>query len=745
MDVGDLLLRFRTDGEDGAIRALNAVDHKITDVDHSARSAGRGLGSMFSTAGGFVLGGVINAIGGSLFEVGKGILMANANAEQAKMSLETVMGSATAAEAKFKEIQAFAASTPFAFPELVESTINLEAFGLKSTEWMTTIGDTASAMGKSVDQVTQAVLDAQTGQYERLKELGIMASAEGDKIKFRYMKDGQEIIETVDKTNQQLINSTIQGIWNDKYQGAMAKQSQSFNGQWSTLKDNLSMTLMGMTGGIFSFATDGLGILNSVFTNGFVDTFDGILGPTITGFLTNIGTLTSGIAEAFGRGQGVTAIMENLPESWRPAANAIGRIADSLGDLLHAYQSGGFAEFFNVLGTELRTIGQAGIDLGEITIRATFKLASSIDWREIGQGVVDGITSIDWGTLITADSFNVGVTIGAAIRENVVRAIRALTWDNVVDGLKATLIAAVAVPGIFAGVAVQIASTLGGVIAGLVFGDDVNFGNVTEKIADGIRNNMTLDNFAAIGDAAVGGIASGIDTAVDATLSVSLEGVVSAILTPFATVGTWLIQAGSDLVGGMATGITDAVTATLDGAVSGVASAVISPFADTSGWLYDAGVSLVGGLAQGIRDAMPDLGGAIGAVQDAAGGIIDWIDPGSPSRRFLPVGQSITWALSAGMDSMLPSLNRSVAATNAALGFSASGAGFSLPSGSSATRAAANAKTLASAGAVHNYYVIQPGSYVGPSALREIESHIASGQAKRIDRGVSRGRLESAH
>lgn len=46
--------------------------------------------------------------------------------------------------------------------------------------------------------------------------------------------------------------------------------------------------------------------------------------------------------------------------------------------------------------------------------------------------------------------------------------------------------------------------------------------------------------------------------------------------------------------------------------------------------------------------------------------------------------------------------------------------------------------------AVNHYYIIEAGSYVGPAALSEIEKHVATGQAKRIDRTVSsRGLGES--
>ena len=52
--------------------------------------------------------------------------------------------------------------------------------------------NTASAMGKIVEQFVEAVADASTGEFERLKEFGIKASSEGDRqpLRFRVSQPG---------------------------------------------------------------------------------------------------------------------------------------------------------------------------------------------------------------------------------------------------------------------------------------------------------------------------------------------------------------------------------------------------------------------------------------------------------------------------------------------------------------------------------------------------------------------------
>lgn len=709
-DVADLMMRFKTEGEGEAIRALNQVDRGITEVDHSARSAKTGLGGMFQTAGGFVIGGAVNMIAGSIMNIGKGILFANANAEQSIMSLETVMGSTEAAKAKFEELQAFAAKTPFAFPELVTSAINLEAFGIKSSEWIDTIGDTASAMGKSVDQVTQAVLDAQGGQYERLKELGIMASVEGDKVNFKYMKDGQQIVETVDRNNQEIINSTIQGIWNDKYDGAMEKQSNSFIGRWSTLKDNINMKLQEVSGGIFGFASGAIGILNSVFANGFFDTFDGILGPSVTGFLKNLADIGTGIIDAFGQGKGVKELIDGLPASWQPAASAIFRISDSIGDLWDSISEGDFSQFFRELGKELQTMGQAGIDLGEIVIRATFKLASSVDWASIGRDVVDGLRGIDWASFIGPDSFNVGVTVGAAIRENVVRFIRGLTWDNVVSALKAGLIGAIAIPGAFIGLAAQTASVIGGVFAGLVFGDDVNFNNVGDKISSAISSHMTVASFAAVGTKALEGINSAVAALGDLEISWP-----NALTFDFDVPELGKFPSWSDVfdiawdglrgLGNMSIGWPNSFS--LDFRIPSLGS--FPSWNDIYNLAWN-GLKALGDLSIGWPNAFnvnfPSPGGGIPYVPGYA-------DGGVTVGGLAMVGERG------------PELVR-------------------LPAGSYVHTASQTAAMLNRRGGGGDYYDLR-GSIIGADVMRAIDERIAAGQGKRTTRAITSRRLQESY
>jgi len=183
--------------------------------------------------------------------------------EDAGLTLKTLYGDADIAREKFQWLADFAATTPFEFPELLESATRLKAYGMDIEQYGKTVGDTAAAMGKPIMAVVEALADAQQGEFERMKEFGIKAVEitqknyeqlgasiqDAGKTALTYMdENGKQQIAVVDRNNKEMITSTIQAIWNDKYAGAMEERSKSFTGMLSTIKDNLKSGLADIVG-----------------------------------------------------------------------------------------------------------------------------------------------------------------------------------------------------------------------------------------------------------------------------------------------------------------------------------------------------------------------------------------------------------------------------------------------------------------------------------------------------------------
>ena len=193
---------------------------------------------------------------------GAGLSVAS-NFEDASTTLTTLYGDVDTAKSKFQDLSAFAAQTPFEFPELLDATVKLKAYGIEAGDYLKILGDTASGMGKSLNDTVEALADAQTGEFERLKEFGIKAleitkknaeqlgvsAEEAGKTALMYTdKYGKQQVEVVDRNNREMITSTITGIWNEKYAGAMETRSKTMSGMLSTLKDNMSMALADLVG-----------------------------------------------------------------------------------------------------------------------------------------------------------------------------------------------------------------------------------------------------------------------------------------------------------------------------------------------------------------------------------------------------------------------------------------------------------------------------------------------------------------
>jgi len=175
--------------------------------------------------------------------------------EKLKLTLETLEGSSDKAKESFAWISKFATKTPYELNQVTESFIRLKAYGIDpTTGTLSTLGDTASAMGKPLMQGVEALADALTGENERLKEFGIKASKHGDEILYNWTDASGKARHIIIENNKAVIQSTLMAIWNNKYKGAMDQQSKSFAGIWTNIKDSYTNFKNAiMQGGLFDY------------------------------------------------------------------------------------------------------------------------------------------------------------------------------------------------------------------------------------------------------------------------------------------------------------------------------------------------------------------------------------------------------------------------------------------------------------------------------------------------------------
>lgn len=213
--------RFVLTAQNRTRAVLRSVRGDLTAVGRSVT----GLhGKLFALAG----------IGGFGF-LARGVINVNAEFQTLKASLKTVTGSAENAKTAFKLIEDFATTTPFDLQQVTTAFIKLKAFGLDPSEdALRSYGNTASAMGKSLDQMIEAVADAATGEFERLKEFGIRAKKNGEEVEFTF----QGITKTV-QFNSEAIQGYLRDIGTINFAGAMQDQMNNLTPAFSNLQASI--------------------------------------------------------------------------------------------------------------------------------------------------------------------------------------------------------------------------------------------------------------------------------------------------------------------------------------------------------------------------------------------------------------------------------------------------------------------------------------------------------------------------
>jgi phage tail tape-measure protein len=170
-------------------------------------------------------------------------------------SLVTATKSTENAAVAFKAIERFAATTPYNLSQSVDGFVKLVNLGLTPSEKaLKSYGNTAAALGKDLSQMIEAVADATVGEFERLKEFGIKAKSEGDKVSFTF----QGVTKTIGK-NAAEIEQYLMAIGENEFAGAMAERAKTLDGAISNLGDSwdgLYRTIS--SSGVSSLIADGI-------------------------------------------------------------------------------------------------------------------------------------------------------------------------------------------------------------------------------------------------------------------------------------------------------------------------------------------------------------------------------------------------------------------------------------------------------------------------------------------------------
>ena len=230
-------------------------------IDGIEQSIGRFTGNVGNYQSAFR--GLMGALSGAGIALGVGeIIQATRESEKLFAVLKNTLGSESEAQKIFAGIQQFAKETPFQIGEIGNAFNKLEQRNFNPTiENLRVIGDIAAASGKDINQFVEAILDAQTFEFERLKEFGIVVRKNGDDLKVTFRGQTETIKKTDDAIKDYLLRiGQLPGI-----QGSALAVSKTLDGSISNLADNFTQ--------LFATIGGGGGILK-----GIVDAFSSLVG-----------------------------------------------------------------------------------------------------------------------------------------------------------------------------------------------------------------------------------------------------------------------------------------------------------------------------------------------------------------------------------------------------------------------------------------------------------------------------------
>lgn len=252
--------------------ASKADDAKGRLDDLTNTNAGSGMfdGLLSAVTKGNIAANLFGTVSGKIIEAGKQVVSTgvqyNAQLEQYQTALTNMLGSEAEAVALLDEIKQDAAKTPFDTAGLVKANELLISTGIDAESSRRTIlalGDAVSATGGGNDELSRMAQNLQQIQnagkatsadikqfaYAGIDVYGILADYTG-----KTAEEVQKMTVTYDLLSNALISAADEG---GRYFNSMSTQSETLNGQWSTLKDNATQLAGLMTGDL----TDGIKVV----------------------------------------------------------------------------------------------------------------------------------------------------------------------------------------------------------------------------------------------------------------------------------------------------------------------------------------------------------------------------------------------------------------------------------------------------------------------------------------------------
>jgi tape measure domain-containing protein len=586
----------------------------LSAAEQEAQSADTKIGSAFAGLATRV-GGVLATIGtaaiGAVTSLGGVGIKLAADFEQTEIAFTTLLGSAETAKTVLADLNTFAASTPFQFPELANATRNLAAFGVDAEDLVPTlqrIGDVSAGISAPIGEIAEIYGKARvqgrlfaedinqlTGRGipiigELAAQFGVTESA------VRELVENGEV--SFDNLEQAFVSLTSEG---GKFEGMMVAQSQTLKGIWSTFTDNLTMMLRGVGERLIETfdLKDKLQLAVDAMTQ-YAPIIEGVITQTFN----VIGAVVNQITEA------VTTFLTFFKGQLENNEGEISAWSTKASEYLTGFLGGASAIFTGLVNLWTNVLKPAWDEISPFVLSA---FTAAVDVLSSSK---DSITSI----------FNFLVTLWTEVLRPAWEAIQPL-----VEGIWGAVVAAVTT-------AFELIAPIFDALTALLKGDFSaawesakeaarialeGLGEIVTSLGEGLVNSLY-----GIGSNLVQGLIDGISSMWDSAKT-KVQDLGNSVVTwfkdvlgiqspstVFAEIGAWVLE-------GFINGFTNMVMSVKD-TVQGAANSVIGWFKDTLGIespskvFAELGENTIEGFLLGLAKGKSKLPPALQALVDIA-------------------------------------------------------------------------------------------------------------------------------
>ena len=240
---------FLIDAQDNASSKMKAVGESAKRLEQSTKQ----VGDSFKQFSVFGLAATATATGllYKMADLTKTMLVNAGSMEQNRIAFDTMLGSADQARSLLKQLSDFARQTPFDLPQLVEGSKKLLAYGSAAADIIPTmeaLGNISAGVGREkLPQLILAFGQVQTAtrltgmELRQFTEAGVplldALSAQSGKSAAQIKSDMEAgVAPSFEEVQKAIFDMSKEG---GKFFNLMEKQSQTFDGQMSNMRDNL--------------------------------------------------------------------------------------------------------------------------------------------------------------------------------------------------------------------------------------------------------------------------------------------------------------------------------------------------------------------------------------------------------------------------------------------------------------------------------------------------------------------------